>query len=142
MTPPDPTGSLPPRVLLVMPDQWPRALLRAALRDVGYDALGAPGLSGGTRFRAEAPGRGPVHLILVDDSVLAGVGAGLLRTLARRHEGAATVLLARAIPPLPAAGAGAMPWTRVVRRPVSIADLVATVQELLPLPPESRHPID
>ena len=30
---------VPPRVLIVMDDQWHRALLRAALRDVGYDAM-------------------------------------------------------------------------------------------------------
>ena len=29
--------TLPPRILLVMPAQWPRALLRASLREVGYD---------------------------------------------------------------------------------------------------------
>ena len=142
MPPPVATGSFPPRVLLVMPEQWPRALLRAAIRDAGYDALGAPGLPGAMRYRAEAPGRGPVGLIVVDGAVLAGEGAGLLRPLLQRHAGTATLLLGRAIQPPPPADAGTPPWTRVVRRPVSIADLVAAIQELLALAPEWRHPID
>jgi hypothetical protein len=129
-------------VLLVMPEQWPRALLRAALREVGYDALGAPGLPGAMRYRTESPGRGRVRLILVDASTLAGEGAGLLPPLLRRHAAAATLLLTRAIPSPPAADAVTPPWTRVVRRPVSIADLVAAIQAILPLPPEWRHPID
>lgn len=142
MSPPEPARSLPPRVLLVMPEQWPRALLRAALRDVGYDALGAPGLPGALRYRADAPGRGPVRLVLVDGQALGGEAAALLRSLVQRYAGAATMLLARAIPSAPAVDAGPVPWTRVVRRPISIADLVAAVQQLLPLPPAERHPID
>jgi hypothetical protein len=43
--------------------------------------------------------------------------------------------------PLPAAAAPA-PWRQIIRRPASIADLVAAVQELLPLPPGSGRPID
>lgn len=32
---------LAPRVLILQPDHWPRALLRAELREAGYDAVGA-----------------------------------------------------------------------------------------------------
>src|SRR3954470_19927901 len=63
-TPPTPPPPLPPRVLLVMPDQWPRALLRAALRDAGYDAVGAPGLSAALRYRPAVADRGPVRLVV------------------------------------------------------------------------------
>ena len=139
----DPEGFVPPRVLLVMPDQWPRALLRAALREVGYDALGAPGLAGAMRYRAQAPGRGPVRLVVVDQSALEEASATLLPALLHRHEQPASVLLTRVMKP------AAMPdvatpasWTRIVRRPVSIAGLVAVVRELLPLPPEAARPID
>jgi DNA-binding response OmpR family regulator len=144
MPPADPSTSLPPRVLLVMPEQWPRALLRAALREVGYDALGAPGLTGALRYRAEARDRGPLRLVLLDQAVLEDEeSAALLRALLRRHGNPAPVLLARAMAarPLPAA-AEAVPWRRVIRRPASVADLVSAVQTLLPLPPERARPID
>src|SRR5512142_2916514 len=36
-----PPPGLPPRILVVMPAQWPRALVRAELRERGYDAAGA-----------------------------------------------------------------------------------------------------
>ncbi len=140
----DSAVSLPPRVLLVMPEQWPRALLRAALREVGYDALGAPGLAAALRYPAQARDRGPVRLVLLDQAALADAeAASLLGALLHRHGDPAPVLLARAMPahPLPAAAA-ATPWRRVISRPASIADLVAAVQALLPLPPESVRPID
>jgi hypothetical protein len=127
-----------------MPEQWPRALLRAALREVGYDALGAPGLAGALRYRAQAPGRGPVRLVLLDQAALGGDDAlSLLTSLLHRHEEPAAILLARALP-MPGVPdvAVATPWTRVVRRPVSIDGLVAAVQDLLPLPPNLSRPID
>ena len=146
MPPLDPAEATPPppRVLLVMPDQWPRALLRAALREVGYDALGAPGLAGALRYRAEVPGRGAVRLVLVDQAVLQGDEAfPLLTTLLHRHEDPAAILLARAAPmPRLPDKAEPAPWARVVRRPVSIEGIVAAVRELLPLPPGSSRPID
>ena len=134
----------PPRVLLIMPDQWPRALLRAALREAGYDALGAPGLSAALHYRAEAPGRGPVRLVVVDQAVLAADdAAALLSELGRRHDDPGLVLLARAgdAQPIPGAAA-ALGWRHVLRRPTSIADLVAAVQTLLPLRPGSARPLD
>jgi DNA-binding response OmpR family regulator len=137
-------SSDPPRVLLIMPDQWPRALLRAALREAGYDALGAPGLAAALHYRAEAPGRGLVRLVVVDQAVLADHdAAALLGELGRRHGDPGLVLLARAgdAQPIPGAAA-ALGWRHVLRRPTSIAELVAAVQTLLPLPPESARPLD
>jgi DNA-binding response OmpR family regulator len=134
----------PPRVLLIMPDLWPRALLRAALREAGYDALGAPGLAAALHYHAEAPGRGPVRLVVVDQAVLADDdAAALLGELGRRHGDPGLVLLARAgdVQPWPGAAA-TLAWRRVLRRPTSIADLVAAVQTLLPLPPGSPRPLD
>jgi hypothetical protein len=127
-----------------MPEQWPRALLRAALREVGYDALGAPGLPGALRYRAEVPGRGAVRLVLVDQAALQGDEAfPRLTALLHRHEDPAALLLARAAPmPVPPDMAEPAPWARVVRRPVSIEDIVAAVRELLPLPPASSRPVD
>lgn len=141
---PDPMDPPPPRVLLVMPEQWPRALLRAALREVGYDALGAPGLAGALRYRVQIKGRGPVRLVLVDQAVLQADDAlPLLSALFRRHEDPPAILLARAVPmPRLPQQAVATPWTRVIRRPVSIDGLVAAVRDLLPLPPGLSRPID
>ena len=134
--------SPPPRVLLVISEQWPRALLRAALREAGYDALGAPSLAAALRYPIQSRGRGLVRLILVDQAALTDEeSATLFDVLLRRHKYPPAVLLARALPaqPLPA---GATRWLRVIRRPASIADLVAAVQALLPLPPGSGRPVE
>ena len=146
MPPLDPAEAIPPppRVLLIMPEQWPRALLRAALREVGYDALGAPGLAGALRYRVQAPSRGPVRLVLVDQAALQGDEAlALLTTLLHRYGNPAAILLARAVAmSAPPEQAKPAPWTRVLRRPVSIDGIVAAVRELLPLPPGRSRPLD
>lgn len=122
-----------------MPKQWPRALLRAALLETGYDALGAPDLEGALLYPAEAEDRGPVRLVLVDESTLSESEAqARLGELLRRHRQPNTVLLAHARFAHPPAGvAAASGWNRIVRRPVSVAELVARVRELLPLPPNA-----
>ena len=143
MTTAEPAVPAPPRVLLVMADQWPRALLRAALREVGYDALGAPGLPGALHYGAQAEGRGAVRLVLVDQAALAEDSAALLAALVRRFERPALVLLARAIPVQGVSDAApAAQWARVIRRPVSIEGIVTAVREILPLPPASIRPLD
>ncbi len=127
-----------------MPEQWPRALLRAALREVGYDALGAPGLAGALRYRVQAPSRGPVRLVLVDQAALSGDEAlTLLTTLLQRYGNPAAILLARAVAMSgPPDKAEPVPWTRVLRRPVSIDGIAAAVRELLPLPRGTSRPLD
>lgn len=115
-----------PRVLLVLPDQWHRALLRAELRELGYDALGAPDVASALLYPAQEPGRGAMGLILVDQRALTNTGHALLPELLARHEAPAVLLAPGAGPP--AAG----PWIRMLRRPLSIADLTRTVQALLP----------
>ena len=128
---------LSPRVLIVMPDQWPRALLRAALRDVGYDAVGTRSLASALRVRPSEPGRGPVRVIVVDQHALIGPNDGLTTRLLERYGAPGTILLARTAV-TPPAGL----WHRILRRPVSIAEIVAGVQALLPLPAEARHSLD
>jgi hypothetical protein len=115
-------GTPPPRVLIVMPDQWPRALLRADLREAGYDAVGTRNLSSAQRIRPEEPDRGPVRLVVVDQSALGEAGDD---QLAR---------------PTVASPGGT--WRRVLRRPVSVGEIVDAAQTLLPLPPQDRHPVD
>jgi hypothetical protein len=133
-----------PRVLLVMPEQWPRALLRAALREAGYDALGAPGLAGALRYPPDVPHRGPLRLVLIDQDAFTGNDAAAqLDRLARRHGHPALVLLGRTGRALPLPeSTGDATWSRVVRRPASIAELVDAVRAVLPLPPESDRPLD
>jgi hypothetical protein len=128
----------PPRVLIVMPDQWPRALLRAALREAGYDAIGARTLGSALRVPPLAPDRGVVRLVIVDQPALSGAGCDdALDRLLARHGAPATLLLARVT-----VEASHRQWQRVLRRPVSLADIVAAAAALLPLPPADHHPID
>lgn len=119
-----------------MPDQWPRALLRAALREVGYDAVGTQKLGSALRIRADEPDRGPVRLVIVDQSALSGGDAELQQLLAA-HGMPATILLARATLPQPAGS-----WEKVLRRPVSVAEIVAVAQAVLPLPAADRQSVD
>lgn len=111
-----------------MPDQWHRALLRAQLRELGYDALGAPDLAGSLLYPAEEPDRGPVELLVVDQRALTDMGDTLLPELLRRHPASAILLAPRGI------SHPAGPWTRTLTRPVSIGEITQSVQELLPLP--------
>jgi hypothetical protein len=130
-----------PRVLVVMPEQWQRALLRAALREAGFDAVGAHHLVEAFRSPAVEAGRGPVCLIVVDDAALDEGGervlADLLTRLLERHAGAATLLIARSTHAAPPG-----PWHHVLRRPLSIGEIVRAVETLVPLPPDARHPVD
>lgn len=120
-----------------MPEQWPRALLRAALREVGYDAVGTRTLSSALRVNPDEPDRGPVRLVILDQSVLGGDAHGRLAELFTRNRSPATILLARPTLAVPDG-----PWQRVLRRPVSVGDIVAAAQASLPLSPEHRHPLD
>jgi hypothetical protein len=119
-----------------MTDQWPRALLRAALRETGYDAVGTRALAGAIPLTAAEPDRGPVGLVVLAQEALAGADRSDLDRL-REATDAPIVLLA-------AAGGGdtARPWTQVVHRPVSIGELVRLVETLVPLSPDARRPLD
>lgn len=128
---------LPPRILLVMSAQWPRALLRAALREEGYDASGTRAVNGALYQAAPDPARGPVRLVLVDQDALGEGHMRQVEELRARTSGAPMLLLA---PATRQAQDG--PWVRVIRRPVSIAELVRAIASLAPLSPDARHPID
>ena len=133
----DPAPNVSPRVLVVMTDQWPRALLRAALRDVGYDAVGTRSLETALRLPDVETDRGPVRLIVLDQSAVgASIGAELEELLAR-HRTPPLLLIASATVEAPAG-----PWQRVLRRPVSVADILAAVEKMLPIPAAARRPLD
>jgi hypothetical protein len=122
-----------PRILIVMADQWPRALLRAALRETGYDAIGTRTLSGALAHPARAVGRGPVRAIVVDWSAVdtEADARGSLRELRERHGAVPTVLLASAVRADPPGD-----WVRVIRRPFSIEEVVRVVTEIVPQIPD------
>lgn len=101
-------------------------MLRAELRELGYDALGAPDLAGSLLYPAEDPDRGAVGVIVVDQRALTNVGETLLPELRARHR-APAILLASA-----GTSHAAGRWTRVLTRPVSIGEIARSVQELLP----------
>jgi DNA-binding response OmpR family regulator len=129
--------TLPPRILLVMPAQWPRALLRAALREVGYDASGTRALKAALSQAAPDSARGQVRLVLLDQDALTEEDGRHLKALRARTSGVPIVLLA---PVTRRVREG--PWTRVIRRPISIAALVQAIETLIPLAPQARRPID
>lgn len=127
----DSTGSAstPPRVLVILPEQWPRALIRAELRESGYDALGARDLSEALSYAAAEPGRGPVRLVVVDQGAAGASGDAALAELFARHGDPMAVLVAR---PGPVTDAGR--WREILRRPLRIGAIVEVVRTLLPLP--------
>ena len=127
----------PPRVLIVMDEQWPRALLRAAMLEAGYDAVGARSLAEALGYPAKDPDRGPVRLVIVDDHAVKGDGVPSITLVLSRHGNPATLLLARATQSVPEG-----PWQRVLRRPCSVGDIVAAVRDLLPPASTSSGSVD
>lgn len=117
------------RVLIVSPEQWPRALLRAELLEAGYDAIGSRTLSAALRYPRTEAGRGPVGLIIVDQAVVAREAPAVLERLVSKHAGSRCFLLARSSGALPAGS-----WDSVLRRPLSIRQVVEAVRRVLPIP--------
>jgi CheY-like chemotaxis protein len=129
-------ADLPPRILLVMPAQWPRALLRAALRELGYDAIGTRSVNGARALLPSREERGPVRLILIDQDAITEDAQTDLEKLRRRSD-APLVLLAPATRRASEGG-----WAGVLRRPLSVGELAQAIERLVPLAPEARRPID
>lgn len=123
-----------PRVVIVMPEDWPRALLRTRLRDRGYDAVAAPSLADALVYPPSDPERGPVRLLVLDQAALDADAAALDRFL-KLHRGARVLLLA-----FSAGGVPPGPWTAVVRRPFRGGEVPRAVEELLPLMAAGRRP--
>jgi hypothetical protein len=118
--------SLPPRILVVSADQWPRALLRAELREAGYDAIGASTLLRALRHPSRDAARGPVRLLVVDSRAAVPEPAALEQARLR-YPGVRLVVVHRA------GAAPPGPWAATLRRPVAISEIVATVRRLVPL---------
>jgi len=113
----------PARILLVMPEHWPRALLRAELIERGYDVVGAPDLPAALLVRPVEPGRGPVRLIAIDQDVMVEPQSRLLERLLSRHRNPRRLLLARAQLETPAGS-----WDQIVRRPALIGEIAGAIE--------------
>lgn len=111
-----------------MPEQWPRALLRGALREIGYDAVGTMSLDSATKIPVREPGRGPVALVVVDQDALSDDSTSTLDALLQLHGSPRTLFVAHATRPT-----DEHRWSRVVRRPASIDDLVREIGLLVPV---------
>src|SRR5207237_8479256 len=111
--------SLPPVILLVLHDQWPRSLLRAELIERGYDAVGAPDLRTAFRLPSLGEPRGPVRLVVLDEAAVAAEERRVLDLVLDEHGRPPVVLLARPLPAPPVA-----PWERGVRRRLAFGALV------------------
>src|SRR6516165_5559246 len=113
----------PQRILLVMPEHWPRALLRAELIERGYDVVGAPDLTAALLVRPVEKGRGPVRLIAIDQDVMVESQGALLERLVSRHQNPRLVLLARAQLEAPPGS-----WDQIVRRPALIGEIATVIE--------------
>jgi len=118
---------LAPRVLVILGDQWPRALLRASLIDAGYDAVGARTIPEALSLLTGEGERGPVRLLIIDRRALGDQMDGLSELLGRCDH-PPVVLVAAAGETAPSGA-----WSQVIRRPVTIGEIVAAVQARLPL---------
>jgi hypothetical protein len=122
-------------VLLIVGDQWDRSFIRAALREVGYDAIGARNSAEARRYRSIEPGRGAVGLIVADHEAAADRDA--LNDVVASHRAPPVILVAQGTRAPPSGS-----WSRVIRRPLSVADVVAAVESALPLAADARRPLD
>src|SRR5260370_10079452 len=111
---------LPPRILVVSAEQWPRALLRAQLREAGYDAIGASALSRALRHPPHHAERGPVRLVVADSAAAAADPETL--TLARRRYPAVAFVLIHPAGPVPPG-----PWAATLQPPPPITPLAPTL---------------
>ncbi len=129
-------GTRPPRVVIVFAERGPRALLRAELREAGYDAIGASSLATALRYPPVVSDRGPVRLFILDHPAAAAAPA-LLERARTRYAGSRFLLITG-----PGRAAPGGPWDRVLPRPLTIGDIVAAVRRLVPLPADLRVPLD
>jgi hypothetical protein len=77
-----------------------------------------------------------VGAVVIDQEAV-GEDAAAIASLRQCAPDAAVVLLA---PATRRAREG--PWTRVIRRPVRVEEVVRLIEELVPLPASARRPVD
>jgi hypothetical protein len=118
-------------------------MLRATLRERGYDAIGTRSVAGALRIPTQAADRGAVEVLVVDQEALSDEekesDGSMTRELLDRYPAAATVLLERVSVRTPDVRHR---WTRTLQRPVSVEAIAVVVERLRPLPAEDRIPLD
>lgn len=127
----------PPRIVIILPEEWPRALLRVELRERGYDAVGAQGLEEAAAYASQNDQRGPVRLIVIDQTIVEAAEAGSLELLKHTLGTGTMLLLGR-----PGAKSPTGAWARVIGRPFHVGDVLRAVEEILPLATRTYVPID
>lgn len=115
-------------MVLVVPQHWERALIRAELIERGHDAVGMQGLGDLLLFRTRtaAAAHGPVGLVLVDREALTGRRQRLLGPVRACYPDVPFLLLAGGTTTMPGG-----PWTAVLLRPISIGDIATRIEDLL-----------
>jgi hypothetical protein len=115
--------------VIVSDDQWLRAGLRGELRERGYDAVGTRDLAEAVRASRPEPGRGPVRLVLVDQTSLGGgVRADAVDRLRRATWQQVRLVLIAPRNRKEAEGE----WTDVLGRPITVGDIADRVAQMLP----------
>ncbi len=126
-----------PVVWIISAEQWPRAMLRAELIEQGYDAIGVLSLADALTKLGYRPAESPEVVIL--DLNDAKISRSQLFMLAQQ-----------AIPTLVLGGAAELndpalkefSWASTLRRPFSVADIVAAVAQIIPKEPLSHQKKD
>lgn len=127
-------NELPPRILLVMPEHWPRALLRAELLERGHDTVGAPGLRTALLVPTVERDRGPVRLLIIDHAAIDRRELRLLELLLENHHQPRVLLLARPTLERPPG-----PWAKVLDFPVTVNEIATEAGRLLADQEEGRR---
>ena len=128
----------PPRVLVIWSDHWHRASLRAALREIGYDAVGARSVAEAFGYPAFERGRAPVSLIVIEaDEITGDADRAIFERIQRLHPTAPVLLLARASRGLPPGE-----WPLILRRPFSLGDVLAMVRNRVTVAAGLALPLD
>lgn len=115
------------RVLLVMPEQWPRALLRAELIERGCDAVGVETLDAALLCAPDDPERGPVGVLLIDQNALDEPSGRLVELIASRLGHPKRLLLTT-----PSLEEPMGAWDEIIKRPVHVGDLATVIQHWAP----------
>lgn len=125
-----------PRIVVSMGDRWACVVLCAELRERGYVAGCADGLSAALLL-PEPRQVGPVRAVLVDHESLRDRDLDVLRWLRMSGHGPATVVVIAGDASVPAG-----PWEQVLRRPVTIGEIADVIQQWVRstarMPPDIR----
>jgi hypothetical protein len=112
------------RTVLVLPEHWSSAGLLAMLLERGLDTQVAPTLRTAI-LNTPLERRVPPGIVLLELDALSNGDADVLTALAEVSIRPKLLLLAHAATELPAG-----PWDRVLRRPVSLAEIAAALEDM------------